>query len=160
MALQTLSPKPGLTFREYFVPVWAARKRVFIISVLVGLLTLGINFLLPKYYKANAIILPETDKGKLSSMGSLAGLASLAGVNVNGNDISRLYPVILTSESVLLAVLERKYLTERFKDSVTLVQYMDFNSTSPAKNIDDALTNLKSLLSVKDECSKRQHRNA
>jgi len=41
-------------------------------------------------------------------MGSLAGLASLAGVNVSGGDISRLYPVILTSESVLTEVLQRR----------------------------------------------------
>jgi len=79
---------------------------------------------MPKYYKADATILPDTDKNRLGSMTSLAGLASLAGVNVSGSDISRLYPVILTSESVLTAIVERRYASEQFKDSVNLIQYM------------------------------------
>ena len=140
--------KRAVTFRDFFVPVWAERKRVLIISFVVGFLTLGVNFLLPKYYRANAVILPETDKNKLSSMGSLAGLASLAGVNVSGGDISRLYPVILTSESVLTEVLQRRYATERFKDSVNLVQYMELDEGSTAKNLDEALIRLKSLMAV------------
>ena len=119
-----------------------------VISFVVGLLTLGVNFVLPKYYKANAIILPEADKNKLGSMSSLAGLASLAGVNVSGGDISRLYPVILTSESVLTEVLERRYVTERFKDSVNLIQYMEIDEGSSAKNLDEALKRLKDLMVV------------
>jgi uncharacterized protein involved in exopolysaccharide biosynthesis len=143
-----LRSKQDVTFREFFPPIWAERKRVIVISFVVGLTTLGINFLLPKYYKATATILPETDKNKLSSMSSLAGLASLAGVNVSGNDISRLYPVILTSESVLTNVLARRFLTERFKDSLNLIQYMELDEESPAKNLDEALSRLKNLIAV------------
>lgn len=145
---QTQTSKQGVTFREIFIPIWAERKRVIVISVVVGLVTLGVNFLLPKYYRANAIILPETDKNKLSSMSSLAGLASLAGVNVSGGDISRLYPVILTSESVLAAVAEKRFATERFKDSVSLIQYMGLDEGSPAKDLDEALRRMKDLLVV------------
>jgi uncharacterized protein involved in exopolysaccharide biosynthesis len=148
MPASTPTPKKEVTFREFFAPVWAERKRVLIISFAVGLVTLGINFLLPKYYKANAVILPETDKNKLTSMSSLAGLASLAGVNVTGSDISRLYPVILTSESVLTAVIEKKYSTERFKDSVSLIQYMELDEGSPEKNLDEALLKLRDLMMV------------
>jgi uncharacterized protein involved in exopolysaccharide biosynthesis len=148
MSDPALTSKHEVTFREFFLPIWAERKRVVIISFAVGLLTLGVNFLMPKYYRANAIILPETDKNKLSSMGSLAGLASLAGVNVSGGDISRLYPVILTSESVLTAVIDRRYLTDRFKDSVNLIQYMELDEGSPAKNLDEALKRLKDLMAV------------
>jgi uncharacterized protein involved in exopolysaccharide biosynthesis len=81
-------------------------------------------------------------------MSSLAGLASLAGVNVSGGDISRLYPVILTSESVLTEVVERRYATERFKDSVNLIQYMELNEGSTAKDLDEALRRLKDLMAV------------
>ena len=119
-----------------------------IISFTVGLLTLGVNFLLPKYYKANAVILPDTDKNKLSSMGSLAGLASLAGVNVPGGDISRLYPVILMSESVLTEVVQRRYATVRFKDSVNLIEYMELDEGTPAKDLNEALIRLKDLMTV------------
>ena len=137
-----------MTFREIFVPIWAERKRILVISFVVGLVTLGVNFLLPKYYRANAIILPETDKNKMSSMSSLAGLASLAGVNVSAGDISRLYPVILTSESVLTAVAQKRFATERFKDSVSLIQYLGLNEGSPARDLDEALRRLKDLMIV------------
>ena len=148
MPEQNSKQQQEVTFRDIFVPVWAERKRVLIISFVVGFVTLGVNFLLPKYYKANAVILPETDKNKLSSMSSLAGLASLAGVNVSGGDISRLYPVILTSESVLTAVAQKKFATERFKDSVNLIQYMDLNEGSPVRDLDEALRRLKDLIVV------------
>jgi len=142
------TPTRQKTIRDFFLPVWAERKRVVIISFTVGLLTLGVNFLLPKYYKANAVILPDTDKNKLSSMGSLAGLASLAGVNVPGGDISRLYPVILMSESVLTEVVQRRYATVRFKDSVNLIEYMELDEGTPAKDLNEALIRLKDLMTV------------
>ena len=119
-----------------------------IISIVVGLATLGINFLMPKYYKADATILPDTDKNRLGSMTSLAGLASLAGVNVSGSDISRLYPVILTSESVLTAIVERRYASEQFKDSVNLIQYMKLDEGTPEKNLEEAIKELRELLVV------------
>jgi len=144
----TSRPKQELTFREVFLPIWRERKRVLFFSVTVALVTLGVNFLLPKYYRANAVILPETDKNKVGSIGQLAGLASLAGLNVPITDISRLYPVILSSESVITNVLLEKYHTEQFKDSVNLMQYFELDEGSPAKNLDAAIKELRSLLSV------------
>ena len=137
-----------ISLREILVPVWLGRKRILLISSIVALATLGVNFLIPPTFKADAVILPETEKTNLGSVSSLAGLASIAGVNLGGGDIARLYPVIMTSESVLTAVIERKYLTERFKDSVNLIQYLEVDEGSPQKNLDAALRTLKGLLSV------------
>jgi len=137
-----------ITLHDVLIPIWAERKRIFILAFAAGLVTLGINFLLPKYYRASAVILPETDKTRLGSMSSLAGLASIAGVNLSGSDITRLYPAIMTSESVLTPVIERKYATERFKDSVNLIQYMVLDEGSPEKNLDQALRSLRDLFSV------------
>lgn len=137
-----------ITFRSVFIPIWASRKRIALITISVSLLTLGVNFLIPKYYKANAVILPETEKNKLSSLGSLTNLASLAGVSLPSGDISRLYPVILSSETVLTSILERKYLTDRFKDSVDLIQYMKLDEGSPEKNLDKGIRILRDLLVV------------
>jgi uncharacterized protein involved in exopolysaccharide biosynthesis len=148
MSEPSTNSRNELAFRDFFVPVWAERKRVLIISIVVGLATLGINFLMPKYYKADATILPDTDKNRLGSMTSLAGLASLAGVNVSGSDISRLYPVILTSESVLTAIVERRYASEQFKDSVNLIQYMKLDEGTPEKNLEEAIKELRELLVV------------
>ena len=140
-------PQP-LTFREILVPIWAERKRILIIAFAAGFITLGINFLLPKYYKATAVILPETDKNKLGMMNQLAGLASLAGVNVSGGDAARLYPVILTSEVVLTSVINHKYASERFKDSVNLIKYFELDEGSPQKDLDEALKSLRGLVTV------------
>ena len=138
----------NLSLLDFLSPIWAERKKIVIIALVAGFVTLGVNFLLPKSYKASASILPETDKSKLGSMSSLAGLASIAGVNVSGGDISRLYPIILTSETVLTAVIQRKYPTDRFKDSVDLIQYMELDNGSPAKNLDEALKRMKDLLTT------------
>ena len=137
-----------LTFRQISALLWANRKRIVVLSVSVAILTLGINFLLPRYYKANAVILPETEKNKLGMSSQMAGLASIAGVSIPGSDIARLYPVMLTSESVLRGVIERKYASERFKDSVNLIQYFELDDASPAKNFDQALKVLQSLMTV------------
>ena len=148
MSATTPEATQEITIRDVLLPIWAERKRILIVSLVAAVLTLGVNFLLPTYFKANAVILPETDKTKLSSMSSLAGLASIAGVNLSGGDIARLYPVIMTSESVLTSVIERKYATERFKDSVNLIQYMELDEGSPQKDLDKALKAMKDLLSV------------
>jgi uncharacterized protein involved in exopolysaccharide biosynthesis len=140
------APPPSL--QQILIPVWAKRKRIFLVSLAVGLLTLGINFLLPKWYRASAVLLPESDKNKLGMMSQFAGLATLAGVNVSGGDISRLYPAMLTSESILRGVIGRKYATEHFKDSVNLIQYFELDDPSPRKNMDDALRDMKGMIAV------------
>ena len=137
-----------LTFRQVFIPIWKERKRVAIISVAIALVTLGANFLLPLYYRASAIILPETDKNKFGGVSQLAGLASLAGVNVSGGEIARLYPVMITSETVLKNVIEKKYATARFKDSVNLIQYFELDEGSAARNYDETLKRLRDLMTV------------
>jgi uncharacterized protein involved in exopolysaccharide biosynthesis len=136
------------SLQQILIPVWAQRKRILLVSLAVGLLTLGINFLLPKWYRATAVLLPESDKNKLGAMSQFAGLASLAGVNMSGGDLSRLYPAMLTSESILRCVVERKYRTEHFKDSVTLIQYFELDDPSPRKNMDDALREVKGVIVV------------
>lgn len=148
MANPESTPHQEISFRDIFTPIWVERKRVLVISVVVALVVLGVNFVLPKSFKAVATLLPEADKGKLGLTNQFAGLASLAGVNLASGDISRLYPMILTSESVLTGVIQRKYATERFKDSVTLIQYFEIDDEPPAKSLDEALNTLKGLMAV------------
>jgi uncharacterized protein involved in exopolysaccharide biosynthesis len=137
-----------VTFREFFLPVWAERKRIALIAIVIAVVTLGVNFLLQPYFKSTATILPETDKSKMGSLSQFAGLASLAGVNVNGGDVARLYPVMLTSEAVLRDVILRKYATERFRDSVNLIRYFEIDEETPAKSYDKALKRVGDLMTV------------
>lgn len=138
-----------IRFEDAVAAIWAERKRIAIISLTAALLALGISFLLPKYFKSTAVLLPETDKSKLGSLSQIAGLASLAGVNVPGNtDISRLYPSILASETVLRGVIEKEYSTERISKSVNLIDYFELSAPTPEENFDEALTNLRDLLTT------------
>ncbi len=136
-------------WEQVLAAIWGERKRIVLISVIAALVALGVSFLLPAYYKSSAVLLPETDKNKLSSLGQIAGLASLAGVNVpGGTDISRLYPSILTSETVLRGVIEKEYTTERFDKPVNLTTYFDLDEPTPEENFDKALKNLRDLMTT------------
>lgn len=138
------APSPPID--TYLRPVWANRKTILLWSVIVAVVTLGVNFLLPVYYKSTTTLLPETEKSKLSSLGQFAGIAQLAGVNIPGSEIARLYPTIVSSESVLRTVIERKYKTERYADSVDLVRYFDYDEGTPEKNMAATLKKLLGLL--------------
>lgn len=135
------------SLQEILVPIWANRKRIFLISFIVALITLGINFLLPVYYKSTATLLPETQKDKLSSLGQFADIANLAGVNVPGSEIARLYPTIITSETILRTVIYRKYKTQAFPDSVNLVQFFEIDLGSPEEDFEGTLKKMRDLLS-------------
>ena len=129
-------------------PIWTGRKRIIQVAAGLGLLTLAINFLLPVYYKSTATLLPETDKGKLPSLSQFAGIAQLAGVNISGSEVSRLYPTILTSDAILGSVIALKYKTQAFPDSVNLVQYFDPDEDTEAENFETAVRDLRELTTV------------
>lgn len=138
----------GPTLEEILVPIWKERKRILMISFVVALITLGINFLLPKYYKSVATLLPETQKDKLSALGQFADIASLAGVSVPGSEIARLYPTIVKSETILRSAILKKYKTIQFSDSVNLVEYFDYVEYTPEENIARTLGKVQGLLSA------------
>ena len=142
------TPTSGITLRDALVPVWVARKPVLVISFAAALLTLVVNLLLPNSYRAEATLLPETDRTRAGLTSQFAGLASLAGVNITGGDISRLYPVILTSDTVLRAVIESRYRSLAYSDSVNLIKYYQLDSEPVDRQMDDAVRKLKGALSA------------
>ncbi len=147
--MQTEPTVPSL--QEILVPIWANRKRILLISFAAALVTLGINFLLPVYYKSSAQLLPETQKDKLSALGQFADIANLAGVNVPGSEIARLYPTIVNSETILRAVVLKKYKTKAFADSVNLIAYFGYDDTPADEAMDRTLKTLRSLLTASYE---------
>jgi len=149
---RTLSPSglaEGLRLQEILIPMWASRKKILVLSFAVAVVVLGVSFLLPVYYKSTAVLLPETDKGKLGVMGQFAGIASLAGIDVAGGDISALYPVISTSEAVLGRVIERNYTTQRYPNPVNLIEYFDPGEDTPSRNYDAVLKIVRELLETR-----------
>lgn len=142
-----------ISLQEILVPIWQARKRIIWISLSVGVLTYLVNFfLLTVYFKSTATLLPETEKSKLAALGGFADVAQkLLGENIPGSEIARLYPTVLTSETILRSVIERKYLTKQFKDSVNLIQYFELNEDTPEENMDKALRIMRKLVTATTE---------
>jgi len=61
-------PPGGLDLRPWFVAVWRERFRILAVTAAASLLTLGIAFLLPRWYRATATILPPEESDLLSNM--------------------------------------------------------------------------------------------
>ncbi len=142
----TASPR---TLPEMLAPVWAERKRILIVSVGVAIVTAIFNFVvLDLTYKATTTLLPETEKGKLGGLSQFSGLAQLAGVSVPNADVSRLYPIILTSETVLIPVIEHTYATRRYPQPVNLITFLEIDEGTPAKDMERALKELRGLITT------------
>lgn len=143
------SRPPARKLHEVLAPAWQHRKTILIVAIGVAVVTAIVNFLvLDLTYKASASLLPETDRSKLGGMSQFAGLAQLAGVSVSGSEISRLYPVILSSETVLLPVIEAKYKSKEYSDSVDLVTYFDFTKPTREENLDKAFRELNERMTT------------
>lgn len=139
------------SFQEVITPVVQNWRRIFFTSLIVAAVTLGLNFILPVYFKSTATLLPETEKSKLSALDQFADVAQLAGVKMPGSEVSRLYPIIVSSETVLRSIIEKKYKTHRFTDSVDLVQYFELDEDTPEENMYEALKKLEKLMSTSFE---------
>jgi tyrosine-protein kinase Etk/Wzc len=140
---------PRRQLHEILAPVWGERKRILIWSTSVAVVVAVLNFFVFNLtYKATTTLLPETEKGKLGSLSQFSGLAQLAGVSVPNADVSRLYPIILTSETVLIPIIEHTYQTQRFKDPVDLITFLDIDEGSPAKNMERAIKEMRGLMTT------------
>jgi uncharacterized protein involved in exopolysaccharide biosynthesis len=108
------------------------KKKIFLWSVVFTLLFGFINyFLKEKIYESVAIKLSEQDSGSgPGSLGQLGGLAKLSGINIPsmGSSFSsispELYPEILDSKPFLIELVNEKFYTEEFQDSVLLKDYV------------------------------------
>ncbi len=144
----TPTPQPR-KLHELLAPVWAERKRILIWSCVAGITTLLFNFfVLNLTYKASTSLLPETEKGKMGMLSQFSGLAQLAGVNVPGSEVARLYPIIVTSETVLRPVIEQLYQTRRDSLPINLIQYFELEESTPEKNMFEALKELRGAMAT------------
>lgn len=119
--------------RPYVEIVWGKRIKIIkVYAIVIVLILIYLLFIAKPYYTTTITILP--DYSTASSLSGLGGLASLAGVKIGEGPPSEIYQNILASESVLGPVINAKYQTERYKDSVDLIRYFDIeleNTYSP-----------------------------
>lgn len=141
--------RPRIDPIEALAVLWKRRKFIAIFVGSVTGLSIVVSLLVPPYYKSTATILPETQSGKLATLGGLSDLAALAGVNVGGEgSLVKLYPTIVKSEAVLKDVIYTMYKTTEFPDSVNLIQYWELKDKKPGGAYDAALKVLREELDV------------
>ena len=126
--------------------LWTNRRPILLLSVLSAMVTLVLGFFLPRYYRAEATLLPETETSNLTGITQFADIAQLTGIVPAQGEMSRLYPAILESESVILEVLESLFQTSRFRDSVNLITYFGIQEDTPEEESEQAIERINDLL--------------
>ena len=134
----------------YLLRVKEKRKKWLIANTIGAvIIVLGILLFAKPYYDVSVDILPDYgNKTVLSSgLGGLASLgSSLSGISLKA-DPNEIYENIIPSESVLVPVIQNKYLTEKFKDSINLVDYFEIKSEN---NIPESLRERRRVLKLLD----------
>jgi uncharacterized protein involved in exopolysaccharide biosynthesis len=63
------APDEGLDLRDLFRAWWSARVPIAIVAIVAAALTFGATFVMPRAYRATAVILPPEESDLLSNMG-------------------------------------------------------------------------------------------
>ncbi len=113
-----------LKLRPHIQSLWKNRKKFILFNAAIGVVTVLVLLLLVKnYYVSTITILPDYG-AKESTLSQLSGLASLAGVSVGQGTPTDVYENLITCEAVVAPVIYAKYKTDKYPDSVNLVQYL------------------------------------
>ena len=137
--------------RPYVLRLWEAKKKFIIFNAIVLALTLVyLLFLTKPYFTSTITILPDYGTNT-STLSQLSGLASLAGVSVGQSSPTGIYQKLVTSQSVLAPVVYAKYKTDKYPDSVNLIQYFKIK---PDKHLSPSLQNRKMFLKMMDNLTK------
>ena len=122
-----------IDLKDLIIPIWKARKQILAIAILCGILGGIIGFLTPATYTASSTFLPQTAQAGGGLSGSLGGLASLAGINLNapmaGGEIPpTMYEKVLASEPFKKRLLSAMIVVDG--DSLEYGTYLDNQPTS------------------------------
>ncbi len=122
---------------------WLHYKRlIFGVTVAVMVLTAAAMFLLPNTYTSSCSILPSGNgDSNISRFSALAGLTGLGSTDENS---SELFPVILNSEIIRDAVLNKEYSISKDNETVpiTLSEYFD---TDKPRSLQNKLKNITTI---------------
>jgi len=129
-----------IDLKDLIIPIWRNRKQILLIATICGILGGIIGFLTPATYTASSTFLPQTAQGGGGLSGSLGGLASLAGINLNapmsGGDIPpSMYATVLASEPFRKRILDAKIVVKG--DSVTYRNYLENQPSSALGTIQE-----------------------
>ncbi len=108
--MQASNPKDEINLLELWKVIWQDRKIIFVSIFIAAVLSIIISLLLPNYYKAEVLLAPvssdDKSKGLSSTLGSLGGLASLAGISLGSSSSAEENLAILKSREFLWNFIE------------------------------------------------------
>jgi uncharacterized protein involved in exopolysaccharide biosynthesis len=115
-----------LTLSEMWNLIWGRRKFIAKIVIPVTILAIIISLLMPKWYKATAVILPPTADQGLFNVGSIIGQLGFGGLSGADKDLNR-FLSILKSRSLLESVakkynLQEKYETDNLEETLETIE--------------------------------------
>jgi uncharacterized protein involved in exopolysaccharide biosynthesis len=107
------SSEDEIDLRDIILPLWKSRKQILSTAIIFAIIGGVIGFLTPATYTASSTFLPQTAQAGGGLSGSLGGLASLAGINLNapmaGGEIPpTMYEKVLASEPFKKRLLAAK----------------------------------------------------
>jgi uncharacterized protein involved in exopolysaccharide biosynthesis len=116
-----------IDLKDLIIPIWKARKKILTTALIFAVLGGILGFLTPVTYTASSTFFPQTAQVGGGLSGSLGGLASLAGINLNapmsGGDIPpSMYATVLASEPFRKRILDTKIWVE--EDSLSYRDYL------------------------------------
>lgn len=117
-----------IDLKDLIIPIWKNRKQILLTALIFAVLGGIIGFLTPETYTASSKFLPQTSQAGGGLSGSLGGLASLAGIDLNapmaGGDIPpSMYATVLASEPFRKRILDAKIWADG--DSVSYRTYLE-----------------------------------
>ncbi len=125
-----------IDIRDIILPLWRSRKQILTTAIIFAIIGGIIGFLTPATYTASSTFLPQTAQAGGGLSGSLGGLASLAGINLNaplaGNEIPpSMYATVLGSQPFKQRILDAKIGVN--EDSLN---YRDYLTNQPKSFLD------------------------
>jgi uncharacterized protein involved in exopolysaccharide biosynthesis len=144
----TPAERKPIDWLELLGVIWKSKKLIASVVGVVTVLAVIYSLIAPEYFRSTATLLPEMEKSKLAALGNLSDLASLAGVSTGEVSLTKLYPTIIKSESVLRNVIYAQYHTNKFKDPVNLIQFWGIKGKTPEDAYEAALKDLSNELDV------------
>jgi uncharacterized protein involved in exopolysaccharide biosynthesis len=127
-----------IDLRDIILPLWKARKQILTTAIIFAIIGGIIGFLTPATYTASSTFLPQTAQAGGGLSGSLGGLASLAGINLNapmaGGEIPpSMYEKVLASEPFKKRLLQSKIIVDG--DSLDYGSYLANQPSSVLGNL-------------------------
>lgn len=135
----------NLDLQHLYSIVWQRKRLLALITFIFSILASIVSFSLPNIYESNAILSPSGEESSLSSqMGNYSGLASLAGIELPGQQkgsvtveaIEKLKTLSFFTESILPNIYLPDLMATKSWDSKSQKSKYDLNSFN--KNIPSA----------------------